>query len=302
MTSPTVLQHDSDRHLVWPAARFYFALLDASALPTSERITEERLRYLLEAELPEPLDDIHAIFRPVGPRRWLACALPRAELARDLPETAITLVPDSIPDPFRSASETPIAPADLQLLVGDYEPKPVRLARRRTLVAAAAASALALAALLLGFERRIASELGRAEQQRVERSDLVARALGPPSAQQPLPPELRLVAELRALRQTRRQADSVVSVRDVSDVLIDLLARWPRDLPTRTDALIVSEGAVHARGSVAESDHAQAIATATTGLAGFTEAFPSVQTTPDGWRFALEWRANKSTSTSPGGR
>jgi hypothetical protein len=302
MTLPTAAQHASDRHLVWPAARFYFALLDASALPASERITEERLRYLLEAELPEPLDDVHAVFRSAGPRRWLACALPRAELARDLPDTAITLVPDSIPGPFRSAIETPLAPADFQLLVGDYEPKPVRLARRHMLVATAAASALALAVVLLGFQRRIAAELDRAEQQRVERSDLIAQALGPPSAQQPLPPELRLVAELRALRQTRRQADSVASVRDVSDVLIDLLARWPRDLPTRTDALIVSEGAVHARGSVAESDHAQALATAMSGLAGFTESFPSVQTTSDGWRFALEWRANKSTSASPGGR
>ena len=294
-TSPSPVAN----RISWPAEHFYFALLDTSRLPTSERITDDRLKYLLEPELPEPLDDVHAVFRRVGGTRWIACAVPRRTLEAEVLPAVVSLTPQNLPEGIKAAVEPPIAAADLELLVGEYEPHSVRAWRRRCLSAAAIGVLLALAVSLVGIEQRIRHATDRAATLRTQRAVQVEAALGPTSTASALPPELRLLAELRALRQTRRQGDTVPVTRDATDVLEALLERWPETLPTRTDAVVVSDTAVHVRGTVAESDAAQALASATTTIADFKAAFPAVQSAPDGWRFGLEWRREPSVT---GGR
>lgn len=289
------------RHLTWPATRCYFALLDASGIPSSERVTEERLRFFLEPDLPEPLDEVHAVFHPLGGRRWLACAVRRDLLEREVPESAVTLVPDSVPEALRAAIGEAVEPAALQLLVGPYEARAVRSARLRVLGVVAAALLLTLGAVLYGLEQRIALRDARVEKLRLNRASRVEDALGPPPPGQALPPELRLLAELRALRQTRRQGDALAAPFDATDALAQLLSAWPESLATRTDSLIVTEAAVHARGTVGASDDAQALADATGSLAGYQASFPGVQSAPEGWRFALEWRSS-GDAARPGGR
>ena len=114
--------------------------------------------------------------------------------------------------------------------------------------------------------------------------------LGPSPAGQRLPPELRLAADLRTFRQTRRQSEQFATTRDATDTLAGLLRLWPTDAPTRTDAIVISDAAVHVRGTVAESEQVQQLASATQRLVGLEMGFPSVQSGPDGWNFGIEWR------------
>jgi len=282
--------------LSWPAARFYFTLLDTSRLPKGERITDERLRYLLEPELPEPLEEVHAVFRRIGDSKWIACAVSRRTLESEIAPAVVSLTPQDLPEVIKAAAAAPIAAADLELLVGEYEPRSVRAWRRRCSYAAGIGLLLVLTIALIGIERRIDQATAVAAELRARRASKIDAALGAASAASPLPPELRLLAELRALRQTRRQGDTVPPTRDATDVLEALLARWPEALPTRTDAIVVSDSAVHVRGTVAESDAAQALAYATTTLNDFKAAFPAVQSAPGGWRFGLEWRRDPSAT------
>lgn len=274
----------------WSSARFYWALLDASVLPAHERPTQERLRYLLEPELPEPLEDVHAVFAPIGGTRWLACVLPRRVLASDVLPGTLTLAPSELAPFVHEAVGETVAPGALNLLVGEFEPTPVRAWRRRAFGLAILAAAAVLALVLVGIERRAAAARDGIDHRRAQREELIAAALGPAPAGQPLPPELRLAAALRALRQTRRQGERVVLVPDPTDALLELLRRWPSDLPNRTDAIVVTDASLHVRGTVADSDQAQRLASATAELTGLRAAFPSIQSAPDGVRFGLEWR------------
>ncbi len=285
--------------LTWPSSRCYFALLDASRVPGGERVSEERLRFILEPELPEPLEDVHAAFLRVSATQWIACAVPRRAIEAEVAASVVSLTPDAIPKQLLdavAAIEGSIAPSDFELLIGDYEPKTIRAWRRRCITGAITVVVVVLAIALIGVERRIRQAIGHAEKLRAQRFELVAKALGEAGAAASLPPELRLVAALRALRQTRRQGDAIAPARDATDVLEQLLRSWPESLPTRTDSVVISETAVHVRGIVADSDAAQSLASATAPLAGFEAAFPAVQSAPDGWRFGLAWQ-RKSTAT-----
>jgi hypothetical protein len=289
----TAVPFSSSMHVRWPCERFYWGILDPSLLPAGEKATDERLRFLLEPELPVPLDDVHAVFVPAAgsPSRIVACALSREVLQRDVPTQALTLGPGDAPAFVRDAFGNDVDPTDLNLLVGEFEPVKVRSWRRRTTFAALAFVALAFAVTIVGIERRATAARNDGESLQIHREGLVASALGPPPPGQVLPPELRLAAELRSLRQTRRQSDAVPASIDITDRLIDLLKHWPIDVPSRTESIVVSDTAVHVRGLVSENDAAQRLATATSALAGLRMSFPSVQAAPDGVRFGLEWHA-----------
>lgn len=283
-------------HVRWPCERFFWALIDASVLPAGERVSDERLRFMLEPELPLPLEDVHADFVPVtgSEKRFVACALPRIVLREETPSGALTIGPSEAPAFVREAVGERFDAARINLLVGEFEPGPVRKWRRRTSLATAAGVVLAFALVIVGIERRILGANDNAEVLRAQRDVLIARALGPAPAGQPLPPELRLEAELRALSLTRRQSETLsnaVAPVDATDRLTDLLAHWPTDVPTKTESIVVSDGAVHVHGVVTASEDAQRLATATGALTGLQASFPSVQAAPEGCRFGLEWTA-----------
>ncbi len=284
----------SSFHVRWPCERFYWSILDTSLIPDGEKATDERLRFLLEPELPVPLDDVHAVFVPAvgSSKSVVACALSKDILQREVPAEALTLGPGGAPAFMRDTLGEDFDSSTLNLLVGDFEPATVRSWRRRTTLAALAAVVLAFALALIGIERRVATARDEGESFRSRRESLVAAALGPPPPGNGLPPELRLAAELRALRQTRHQSDAIPSPVDATARLIDLLSHWPLGIPTRIESVVVSDTAIHVRGLVSENDAAQRLATATSALAGMQMSFPSVQAAPDGVRFGLEWHAD----------
>jgi hypothetical protein len=265
-------------------------MLDTSLLPAGERVYDERLRFLFEPELPEPLDDVQVVFAKIDEKRWLACGVPVAALASHLPHGALTLSPSELPDFLCDAAGTEFAPDRLNLLVGEFEPKSIRSLRRRSLLVGTLAVVVLFLLVDLGIERRIG--LARADLDRLHasREELVVKTLGAAPNGQRLPSELRLAAELRSLRQTRRQSESVHPAPDATDTLVDLLRHWPSDVPTRTETVVVTDATVHAAGTVVRSDDAQDLSTKLHDLSGFEMGFPSVQSAPDGWRFGIEWR------------
>ncbi|HKX46842.1 MAG TPA: hypothetical protein VJP77_09070, partial [Planctomycetota bacterium] len=146
------MKHADAGPVRWPPERFYWAVLDASSLPT-RRPSHEQLAFLLEPLVPQPLEEIHAVFVPLGGRRHLACAASREALHEALASGAVSLGPAGAP-PFADV------PGDvverIELLTGPFEPVPVRAGRRRLVVEALALGVAAVALALVAVERRVA--------------------------------------------------------------------------------------------------------------------------------------------------
>ena len=87
------------RHLQWPVERFYWAVIDASVLSSGWRPRREQLGFLFEPFVPQPLEELHVVYEPLADRRYLACAVDRAELQQELAAEIVTLTPMALP-PF----------------------------------------------------------------------------------------------------------------------------------------------------------------------------------------------------------
>ncbi|MDQ7012449.1 MAG: hypothetical protein Q9O74_00970 [Planctomycetota bacterium] len=219
---------------------FYWQVLDPTPtgpLPRSITARERRLGFLFETVLPVPIEDIHAVYRPLGDGRWLACGMDRDALQdyRD----ASTLTPVSLPAFLECTTD----PASLNLLVGEMEPAPVRAARRRTTLTACVMIVLCAGLLFVGLSRRAAAHEKRAASFAAAESAIYAEVL-PPSTST-LPPAARMTAELRGLERTRGQPIDTKLRPDAPRTLAALLGSWPgqRDgepLHVLTESLSVS--------------------------------------------------------------
>jgi hypothetical protein len=269
-----------------PANRFYWALLDGSKLTGSRRKREEALSYLFEAQIPQPLETVHVIYRDEGKDRFVACGIAKEALRGEADPSAVTLTPDSIP-PFLGVA---LDPEPLNVLVGEFTPAHVRLARRRVVWEAAAVLIAASIFLAIGFERRRAAfEAIRADAEG-STSQLYASRLGykPGGA---LPPALQLQSELRTLRATRVEAPSATNGRDAALSLSNLLSLWPRDAHAEVDSVQVTASAIHVQGDVAETNDAQSLEDAIAKIPGWRAEIPSVHGTDSGVRFTFQWNA-----------
>src|SRR5687767_9460006 len=90
-------------HLQWPTERFYWGLLDASAIPKDNPPSRlhQQLGYLFENVIPgASIEEVHAIYErlPNGSRSYLACGVTKDVLRQQVPVTALTLSPQAMPD------------------------------------------------------------------------------------------------------------------------------------------------------------------------------------------------------------
>ena len=289
-------------HARWPCECFYFAVLDTSLLPKGTRVTDEQLGYLFEAELPEPIESLHAIYRRIEGAKYLACGVSTERIAnaRDALADAVSLTPQTLP-PYMWKETLGFRGAEtLNLLGGAFEPATIRRLRRRVAMVGLAAVVLAFSTLLLGIERRIEVANDRARSAEVAIARRVDLVLPPASAANPLPPLLRLAAELRTLERTRgvdlgRSGDSG----DAVDSLVSLLRAWPTDLPSRTETLVVSESSLHAQTQVASNDRADQLARSLSQLPGWSMDFPRVDAAKDNVRVALSWKRSSAKPRKP---
>ena len=284
-------------HVSWPATRFLWSEIDVEAL--GSRPARRELSYLLETDLPVPLEAVHAVFAPLADdgggrrgRRFAACAVEIQRLRDELPAGAVSLRPEA-PPPFLAGR---VDCARLNLLVGPWEPRAVRRLRRTWIATALAAALACLGAVSWGIHRRTAVESDRAVAAERLRREVLGAAIGPAGLQPNA--DMVLASELSRLRATRRPPPSEDGRAwtggegardggpDAASILAAVLALWPADVHMRTESVSASEDGVAITGTVPTSADAQKVADALgrIELAPGTPGLPAQSPSPTSWR------------------
>ena len=217
-----------------------------------------------------------------GDRRYIACGMSRDSLQERLESNQVPgsgagalvhLGPESLPEFIQAEmGEITVEPGRFNLLCGDFEPPQAQTARkllhRSLLIILVICSAL----IVLGLERRTAAYARKVTQLEFARAALYHDVLSAASASAQ-PPELRLTAELRRLRQTRQKPSNDDPGSDSQDVdcgpiLADLLARWPSDVLMQTESISITPTSIVIRGYAPGSQDVQRLADACNGLSG----------------------------------
>lgn len=282
----------ASRTLRWPAERFYWAVLDASILPPQLGSPTEQLLYLFEPLVPEVLEDLHVVFHPLGRRRYVACALPRRVLEKEVDASAIRLIPSERPA-FLTV-EFPLE--SLNLLTREFTPRAMRVSRLRLGRELAALVTLCFLVLWIGFDRRVDSAEERHEQISERIGDVYEQILGPATSSASLPPSLQLEARLRSLRHTRVLDPALEPLDDASLQLQNLLASWPDALPVETESIRVSADTMHIIGSLRSTSDVQVLVSALEGLEGWELRPPAVRSSPQAIRATLQFRRRKEST------
>jgi len=223
------------REVRLPPDRFYWGVLDVGPLPRGAT-RMRRLGYLFESVLPVTVESVQAVYAPLDEGRVLACGMGREPLSEEAAAGVIVLGPNALP-PFAGDGLTP---SDLNLLAGEFEPKEIRRARARVVVAACAAIAALAAAVGWGQIRRASAHAERAAAFDTAVAELYEQVLPPSSSA--IPPAARLTAELRSLDRTR--GDEPAAPAEIAPTLAAVLASWPSGLHASTESLSASDSAI----------------------------------------------------------
>lgn len=282
-----------DRRL--PCEEFYWAVLAPGELSESWLATlgfsdraHTELGYLFEDLLPVPIEDVHAVYTPLGDGRVVACGMDRAKLA-EWAGGLFSLGPDRAPDFVRQ-----VAPelGPINLLTGPFTPAPIRAARGRVWGRAVAACVLGAVLVSVGSFRRAWWHNAQAQAHEQATSGIYQAVL-PPAAGGQLP-QARLLSELRTLQQTRGRDDRPQAP-DLALVLADLLSVWPADQNVRTDSLIIAPTGVTLVATLESNEQAQRLAQALGRAPGLTAQTPQVTSSRQGVKVTLRMTIKEVT-------
>lgn len=266
----------------WPASHFYWAVLDGSIFPGRRRPTSDQLGYLFEPLVPQPFEELHAVYHPLGNRRYLACAAPSQAL-QELSDNALSLTPESLPAFVSEA----VDPAGINLLSGPHTPPRIRREAARRWRLATALILLCTLVLVAGLERRVRS----ADDRRVASEAAIAGVYADVLAGVPAPPGLPLSAlmqaEWRTLKATRSGTSNVADERDAAVTLSLLLDRWPENLELQPESVHVNPNSIHIRGQVSDTREVMRLQDALEDFDGWRLATPSVRRSGTGWNVNL---------------
>ncbi|MCC6679177.1 MAG: hypothetical protein IT436_18785 [Phycisphaerales bacterium] len=246
------------------ADRFYWALLDAPGVRARPGASARPLPPGLLAELadhiPQPLDEVWAVGLPTGDGRMLVCAARRDDL-NELDAGARALLPESLPPGIDRALADRLS--SFNLLVGEFEPAPVRRDRWRRHRSWAGLVVLLAMLVSVGLIRRAAhwSDVTRTAEE--SQSQLAADLLGPGIPLEQV--NYTLDAEIDRLRELARARPA--DPYDASVQLASLLRSWPAATPSKPQSVSVNDSGVTVSVSV-DGDPAP-----------FLSAFKA----PDGW-------------------
>jgi hypothetical protein len=216
-------------HQTWPAARFYWALLDAPGVKArAPGPLPPGLLADLAEEVPVPVEELHAVAAPAG-GSLLVCAARRSDLS-DLPPHVLRLVPAGTPAGL-AAGDLSV----LNLLVGEFEPRDQRRERERRQMMMLGTFVLVSAMAAIGLFRRTAQSGAVARDAALAAGRAVAAWL-PPGA----PPEA-LNAEVSRLKQASQATTQVNPAPDAALALAALLRAWPATVPCKPQSIAVTE-------------------------------------------------------------
>lgn len=240
----------TERTLLLPWRSFYWAVVrvdSAAGAAGDAAVCEE-----LERVLPLPLGDVE-VRQLQGPNgATIACCIERLRL-EDLIErhpACVAIVPAEFPAAVReaggvaagqsAAGASCLEPTGLNFLNGVFEPEAVTRtsrARRRTLLAAAAAS-LALVAAGFWSRERAASDSARETREATRAMLLGVSTAGNRGSTADL--QRTLETERATLAQSRGEAGSRLRPVDAAEGLAAILAAWPQETETRASSLQVT--------------------------------------------------------------
>lgn len=223
-----------------PPERFYWAVLDTGGLGKAWGVRAAARRRagldcMFEESLPVPIETVQAGYVALRGGRVVACGMDREQLRCLAVDGRQSLGPAACPAFVPAGFDA----GSVNLLIGDFEPRRVRRARRLAAAGAAGAAVLCATFVLAGIERRIGAAVARSLAADGACAALYSRMLPGPSTQSP---QVRLLSELRTLRQTRAGAPPAPS--DAAVPLGALLASWPGDCGARVESLSVGAGAM----------------------------------------------------------
>ncbi len=212
-------------HHTWPPERFFWSVLDApgytgGTLPAG-------LLGALEADLPLPLDQLHAVAAPAGEGCVVVCAA-RVRDLEPLDPAMLSLTPERVPEPAGvEGMRLDCDPSDLNLLVGRFEPAAIRGARLRGHWLMAAAVLACAALVSAGLLRRELHQDRRAAAARAAAITLATSVSSGPD---------QLALEVARARQGAAAGPHPTP--DAAAALAKILAAWPA-VPARTQSISV---------------------------------------------------------------
>lgn len=289
-------------HVTLPAERLYWAVLDPRPLGRS-RIADAEMGFLFEDALPVPIESVHARFLRLDDGRAVACGIGRDAIGAFDRARLLSVTPDRIPEPVRLAAgpDRPIGPADFNLLSGEYEPLAVRSLRRRAGLVAASLLGASMVLLAIGVVRRgqalgRAAELVEGHRAEILRIAYPATPSAGPTGAAPgeaagglpssMPPELRLLGEVRRLASTR--SSELPELPDAAPSLAAILAAWPEGVGARCDSVTVNERSATLRGVAQDPEAVTRLDDAFRAVPGWSMPDPVQSTQAAGsWGFTV---------------
>lgn len=277
-------------HIVWPANRFYWSVVNAGA--GSSRPSDDYLDSLAEPDFPLSLDELHVVHTPLRDGAFLACALPKVDLDA-LPAATLTLTPDAIPAGMSDEAAVPT----LNLLVKQYEPQPLVRERTHRWMIATGSVAAALLLLSVGLMRRSAAWSEQATDLARDTEKSIRGAIPSAVASDVTPTLWALEREIESLRATRADEAKVNASPDAALALATVLASFPRTQSLRTDLLAVTPTTITL--NVATDGDPQSFLRSLAAPAGWTLDEPRLSTSKGSATLAIQMRREKKPGGTP---
>ena len=275
-------------HITIPPTELYWGVIETSKQPPiafgSLRTTERdrRLGFQFEDVLPLPIEELHAVYSPLGQGRYAACGIPRNRIAELRSSGASSVKPEALPEPMLEL-DVKLDARDFELLTGEF--LPIRIERRNIRVKLEIAALIGFTAVLcsLGLQSRAADARNAEALVAARTADRYAAALGPAPAGSTQRPAARLLSELRLLQQTRLDDGEITEVEqssDPSEQLASLLAAWPGSIRPRVEQLTVADETIALTVSLRSESDVEALLAALGTLPGWSINRSDIQRVP----------------------
>lgn len=261
-----------------PARQLFWSVVPAA----DARRLGDAVRFRCEPDLPLALDRLHVVTHLCPSGLMILVAIP-PEALRTLLLAALhqrRVVPDSLPPFVVEAGATEADRLALDLLVGPFEPVEAVRRRRLARITSAALLVVALAAVLVGTERRVAHGW-RAIAAEHTAVDAQIAAVVPAVAGESLRADLRLV---QRLRQAEEQVAAFGRRPGAMHVVDACLRRLPADSTWRISEISSDVNGLRMQGRIAAIAEAQRLqrTLAQLDISGVVLNVDQPQLSPDG--------------------
>ena len=237
-----------------PGERLYWLVLGSE----HGRATEASRRYAFERVLPVPVESLHVVSATLDDGRTVLAGLAPDALRAHLAGSAAlwSCCPAGLPPHLIAAQIPESVCSQLNLLVGPFEPARRRALRRGAVMIALGLGLLILVLLVVGVERRARHAAEQVRSLRSQVRDLLDRHL-PSTPGVNLPPEARLIQELRLVEAGERRGVDALSTARVAASADAVMARWPKDLRLQVETLTLTTDRITVRGNAPSGEDAQ---------------------------------------------